>query len=97
MAFEEDLDPFFADWGIGVTVAPQTDGATVISAIFDHAYIETLDFSGVAPRLMVKSSDVSDNAIKVGTVIEVNERRYLVAWPPQPDGTGMSELWMHFE
>jgi len=95
MAFDEDLDPFFVDFGTGVTVAPQTDAAAVISGIFDNAYFESNEFAGDTPRLQVKSSDVSAHKIKNGTVLEVDGKRYQVAWPPQHDGTGLCDLWMH--
>ena len=92
----EDLDVFFADFGIAVTVAPHTDAAAVISGIFDNAYYESEEFAGVMPRLIIKASDVNDRNIAVGSVLTINQIDYTVAYPPQPDGTGLAELWLRY-
>ena len=96
MGFTEDLDPFFADFGTAVTVAPHTDDAAVISGIFENAYYESEGFAGVMPRLMIKSSDVDDYSIAVDSALTINEVDYTVAYPPQADGTGLTELWLHY-
>ena len=81
--------------GITVKVHPQTDLADDMQGVFDIPYIETADFAGSMPRLLVESTDMTAHKIRKGTVFDINGDRYSVAWPPQPDGTGLTELWLH--
>ncbi len=87
---DSDRDIFLDDFGVDVVV-----GAVTLTGIFDNAYLETENFAGTAPRLIVKSSDVSAQGIGQGTALTVDGTSYTVGWPPQPDGTGMTELYLH--
>lgn len=83
MAFTENMDPFFADYGIAATV----NGVSVIG-IFDKAYQERFGVvSGSAPALVVPSTV---NATE-GNVVVVSGNSYKVA-SVEPDGTGLTVL-----
>lgn len=83
MAFTENMDPFFADYGIAATVA----GVSVIG-IFDKAYQERFGMvSGSAPALIVPSTVSSTE----GDIVVVSGTTYKVA-SVEPDGTGLTVL-----
>lgn len=85
MPFAEDLDPYFADFGIIATV-----GGVACTAIFDNAYAQSLGFTaGTAPVLLVAASAVP--TVAPGDAVEVPAGRYTVAGI-EPDGTGITLL-----
>jgi hypothetical protein len=71
MSLREPLDAFFADFAVTVTV-----GSAEVSAIFDREHIEAMGgFGGgidaSVPVALVRSVDVTANAIGVGTTVRL--------------------------
>lgn len=91
MAFAEDLAVFLDtdDFAVTATLA----GGAELAVIFDKAYIAALggQVSATQPMCMLKTSDVTDNAIARGTAITIAGTAYSVR-DLQPDGTGMHVL-----
>lgn len=85
MSFAENLDPFFADFGVTATV-----GGSVCVGLFDNAYAASLGFTaGTAPVLIVQAADVP--SVAQGDVVVVNAASYIVA-AVEPDGFGLLVL-----
>jgi len=93
--FRENHDVFFKDFGETVTVAPRTDGAAEITAIFDNIYFEHVlgetGMEGTQPRIICKTLDVKK--VKQGTLITIREKDYTVT-RVMPDGTGITEFYL---
>ena len=94
MAFIENLDPFFSDWGETVIV----DGAFPLTAIFNDDFqpldSDYLTVSSSSPQIDVQSADVARLGIVRGTIITIQGTDYSVH-DLQPDGTGISVLRLH--
>lgn len=83
MSFTENLDPFFADYGVAATV----NGVQVIG-IFDKAYQERFGVvSGTEPILIVQSTVSAAE----GQTVVIGSSSYKVA-SIEPDGTGITVL-----
>lgn len=81
----EDLAPFFADFGVSVTI-----GGVAGIGIFDNAYAQALGFTaGTSPVLIVKAADVP--AVAQGDAVVVATLNFTVAGI-EPDGTGLALL-----
>ena len=96
MAFSEDLDPLFADFGVDIRITPKVGMRYTLTGIFDIAHYEYDDVSGVGlegrqPRLVCRSSDLHDP--QHGDQVEVEGTTYRIT-NIQPDGTGVTELWL---
>lgn len=88
MAFVEDFEIFFADFGV---VAAPAAGEP-ITVIFDRAHVEAMggDISGTQPVALAVSADVSSFEPR-STQLTIEGITYTVI-DIQPDGTGMSQL-----
>ena len=83
MAFVENLDVFFSDYGVSAVV-----GGVTVSGIFDKAYQESMGIvSGSNPVLLVKSTVSASE----GAAVSVDGGSYTVA-SVEPDGTGLTIL-----
>ena len=88
MAFIENLDPFFSDFG-----TPATVGGAAVVGIFDNAYATSLGFTaGTSPVLIVKTADAPNVAQDVAVVI--GGINYTVT-DVEPDGTGLLVLRLY--
>lgn len=86
--FEEDLDVFFADWGVLAT--PQSGEPFLV--IFDHAYIAPMlghAVESTKPMAVAQTADVS--TLVEGNTLVIGGATYTIA-TPMPDGTGISVL-----
>jgi hypothetical protein len=86
VAFVEDFAPFFADFGVNVTL-----GSATFKGIFDADHIAALGgvIDGQQPQVVCRSSDVA--AAAFGGAITVNATSYTVRGIA-PDGTGLTLL-----
>jgi hypothetical protein len=85
MAFAEDLDPYFADFGENCTIA-----GVAQTGLFDKQYLSALGIvAGNDPVLLLKDSAVG--AAVEGTAVVIRSINYTVA-TVEPDGTGLSLL-----
>lgn len=85
MAFVENLDVFFLDFGITAVV----DGGFV-RGIFDNQFATTLGFTaGTGPILLCKTADIA--AVEQGGPVHVGATNYTVS-AIEPDGTGLTLL-----
>jgi len=85
MAFVENLDAFFGDFGLPAIV----DGATV-DGIFDNQFATALGFTaGAAPILVCKTEDVS--TVEQEAPVTIGSTGYTVTGV-EPDGTGLTLL-----
>lgn len=82
MAFTEDLDAFFADFGVSATV-----GGVACVGLFDNAFASVLGFAaGTSPVLIVQAADVP--AVAQDQAVVVAGGNYTVT-DVEPDGTGL--------
>lgn len=94
MAFVEDLDVFFADFGVPAVYTPLGGEASDITVIVDNEFVAAqgiglLGVDGSAPQALCKTSDVSDATREATLLIE--GITYKVT-EPMPDGTGITTL-----
>lgn len=91
MPFAEDLTPFFntAEFASDATL----DGVAV-RGIFDNAYqlgdVGGQGMASTAPVLTLATTDVPANPM--GKSVVVNSVSYVIAAPPEHDGTGVTLL-----
>lgn len=85
MPLVENFDAYLQDFGVAVTL-----NSVSIRGIFDNGYADAFDMAGTAPSILVKSSDAI-NAVR-GTTAAIAATNYIVAEPPEADGTGMTKL-----
>lgn len=92
MPFTEDLDVFFADFG--VTATPTVGAA--ITVIFDRAYLASLGVESTGPVCVAQTADCT--ALEHGSVLAVTgtpggtgDGNYTITGI-EPDGTGISVL-----
>lgn len=82
MAFVENFDAFFTDFGISATV-----GGVSCVGIFDKAYALALGFAaGTSPVLIVQAADVP--AVAQDAAVVIGAASYTVT-DVEPDGTGL--------
>ncbi len=68
-----------------------TVGGVTVNGIFDRPYRESLDTTGYAPVLWIKTVDAA--AVTFGTAVTVNGTNYTVASvEPDGDSTGVTAL-----
>ena len=85
MAFTEDFDAYFADFGVDAVL-----GAATVRGIFDNAFLSSLGITaGTGPVLLLPTSDVGSAAY--GDAITVGAASYTIAGI-EPDGTGLTLL-----
>lgn len=94
MAFTEDLDVFFADYGVDAIYTPLGGAAKSILVIFDNEFAAAQGLGAIGvdssvPQALCKTSDVSDATR--GATLLVGGITYSVT-EPMPDGTGMTTL-----
>ncbi len=84
MAFTEDLDPYFVDFGVDVTLSGST-----FKGLHDKQHIALLaaEIGATGPAVLCKASDVGTPA--QDTAITVNGTSYKVR-DVKPDGTGLT-------
>lgn len=84
--FTEDLDTFFADFGVTATV-----GGAAVQVIFDNASQPTsvgvLGMAGTQPAITLQTASLP--ADPVGLAVQVAGNAYTIA-QHDPDGTGIS-------
>jgi len=85
MALVENFDAYLYDFGIPVVL-----NGVSIRGIFDNGYADVFNTAGTAPSVLVKSSDAT-NTVR-GTTAAIAATNYIVAEPPEADGTGMTKL-----
>ena len=91
MAFEEDFDVYFSDFG---TSAVLDDGSSV-DVIFDQAYIASLmQVESSGPMAVLKSTDAETAELAQGSRLAIGGIDYVIA-EAQPDGTGITVLQLH--
>lgn len=85
-----------AEFGIEVTLFPNTQNETVIQGIFDAEHFEIDNglsvISSAEPQLHVRTEDVT--SVTQDSALTANGVSYTVA-DVQPDGTGMTILRLH--
>lgn len=84
------------DFGVAVRITPGVGMRYALTGIFDIAYYEYDDVSGVGiegrqPRLVCRSSDLRNP--QHGDQVEVDGTTYRIT-NVRPDGTGVTELWL---
>lgn len=88
--FEEDLPQFLADFG-----QPATVNGVAVVGIFDSAYatasVGSIGMSSMQPALTLATASVP--AEPEGMPVVVMAQAYVVA-THEPDGTGMSRLFL---
>lgn len=81
MAFVENLDAFFVDFGVAATL-----NGVAVTVIFDREYIEELGImGGNNPVALIKSSA---NPVRNQTLVIGADTYKLLE--PKPDGTGLT-------
>lgn len=85
MALVENFEAYLYDFGVVVVL-----NSVSIRGIFDNGYADAFDMAGTAPSILVKSSDAI-TAVR-GTTAAIAATNYIVAGPPEVDGTGMTKL-----
>ena len=90
MAIESDADRAMLLEDFGTTVTVKSSGAT-FTALFDKAFVETLDIAGNRPVAVARTADLTANSVAVGTTLTIDETDYVVR-VPEADGTGMTNL-----
>lgn len=90
MAVETDVDRAAMLADFGVTATKGTDTFTVI---FENAYADADGIAGRQPVALALDSDISTYSVAVGDTISIGGNNYTVR-DPQPDGTGMTELYL---
>lgn len=96
MAFTEDLSAFFPDFGVLAT--PEAGAA--LRVIFDKAYLAALGVvASSGPVCVAQSLEViglgltHDSLLTVtGNPVPADDGVYVLAGPPQHDGTGIAVL-----
>jgi hypothetical protein len=91
MAFTESLADFFADFAVSATV-----GAASVSVIFDRAHQDAMGIDATQPAALMRTADVSANAIARNTTLVISGTTYYVQ-RLQPDGTGLTALLLSLE
>ena len=84
MAFKEDFNPFFEDFGVNAYIEGRQ-----IKGIFENRYIDDLNIAGVAPVMDCESKHVE--TVKTRDVAVIDGTTYRVVGI-QPDGTGITTL-----
>lgn len=86
------------EFGIAVTLFPNTSNSRVISAIFDAEHIEIDNgisvVSDAEPLVTVQTSDVTD--VTQNAILAIDGVNYTVA-DIRPDGTGITVLRLHLQ
>ena len=91
MAFTEDLTVFFDadDFAVAATI-----GTSTVYGILDKEYVEVESgraiVTGYQPTFTASTSSIS--TVDVGDTITISTVSYVVAAPPQSDGTGITKL-----
>lgn len=99
--FEENLHEFVKDFGSPIIfelkngdIIDTYDGVNPLLGIFDNAFfsaeLKEIDLNTTQPRLTMVESDISN--IKEGDFAIVENKKYKILKPAQPDGTGMAVL-----
>lgn len=96
MDLVSDIADMLDDFGVAVRITPTVGMRYALTGIFDIAYYEYDDVSGVGlegrqPRLVCRSSDLHDP--QHGDQVEVDGTTYRIT-NIRPDGTGVTELWL---
>ncbi len=98
MTIETDMDRaiFIADWGVEATLKRANRSRKVVKGIFDNAYTEvdvggTVGFATVAPRFLCRTADL--NGAADADSLDICGDKYLIRIM-QPDGTGMTEIFL---
>lgn len=85
MAFAEDLDAFFPDFGVDVVI-----GAATVRGIHDNDFLTSLGVTaGTGPVLLLPASDAA--SASQGSSITVAGTSYTITGV-EPDGTGITTL-----
>lgn len=95
--YSEDLDVFFNpdEFGDVVVLHPGEPGERVAAAIFDRPYLAA-DPGGLVgdassrPAITGRAEDLA--AVAQGDCLTINGDEFVVAQPPQPDGSGCMRL-----
>lgn len=89
----DDIDEFFADFAISVTLDPGGTGEVDIDAIFDEPQriidLQTGEVVNASPALTCKTSDVS--GVTRRSTVEIDSVTYYVN-EILNDGTGITQL-----
>lgn len=90
MPFVEDFAPYFIDFGVNALI-----GAATVRVIFDRAFIASMNgqVDATEPMCVIKSSDVTAQALVFGSAITISGIAYKVRGI-QPDGTGITTLML---
>lgn len=94
MAFQEDLALFLdtAEFAVTATATPAGGDQVQFQVIFDRPYAQGLAdlMAASQPQAIARSADVDH--LPVGTPITIDGVNWLLAQPPQPDGTGITRI-----
>lgn len=94
MAFTEDLNVFFDDYGVSATYTALGGSAEAIRVVFDNEFaaaqgLGIVGVDGATPQALCKTSDVS--GATRGASLSIGGVAYKVT-EVMPDGTGMTTL-----
>lgn len=87
MAMTEDLTAFIDTDEFAVEAVWN---AATVKVIFDAPYSQNLDIAGSNPSILVKVADMQ--SATVGDEVVIDGTTYLIAEPPEPDGTGLMRV-----